>query len=110
MKSTTNEQRRTTNAIHLAVSVALTSALVLAQPPKPGDDKSVPLTKVERKRKAPVSSEVLRVKLPKPTEVKLDNGTIVMVLEDHKLPTVSAQLSIDAAAGLYEPADTPAVA
>src|SRR5260370_1362385 len=109
---TTNEQRGTTNALRLAASLALTSTLIFAQPPQgaPGDNKSVPVTKVERKRKAPVSSEVLRVKLPKPTEVKLDNGTIVMVLEDHKLPTVSVQLSIDGAGGLYEPADTPGVA
>src|SRR5260370_24331672 len=109
---TTNEQRRTTNAFRLDASLALTSTLIFAQPPQggTGDNKSVPVTKVERKRKAPVSSEVLRVKLPKPTEVKLDNGTVVMILEDHKLPTVSVQLSIDGAGGLYEPADTPGVA
>src|SRR5260370_20953538 len=109
---TTNEQRGTTNALRLAASLALTSTLIFAQPPQgaPGDNKSVPVTKVERKRKAPVSSEVLRVKLPKPTEVKLDNGTVVMILEDHKLPTVSVQVSIDGAGGLFEPADTPSVA
>src|ERR1017187_481002 len=87
----------------------LSAALAFAQPPqagRPGDNKSVPLTKVERKNKAPVSSEVLRVKLPKPVEMRLDDGMTLMVLEDHKLPTVTVQLVIDGAGGLFEPADT----
>ena len=111
---TTNDERRTTNGFTRALAaLTLTPALLFAQPPSPGapgDNKSIPVTKVERKRKAPVSAEVLRVKLPKPTELKLDNGMTLLVLEDHKLPTVSLQLSIDGAGGLYEPADTPGVA
>jgi predicted Zn-dependent peptidase len=108
---TTNDERRTTNAFARALAaLSLTATLILAQPPTPGDNKSIPVSKVERKRKAPVSSEVLRVKLPKPTEIKLDNGITLLILEDHKLPTVSVQLSINGAGGLFEPAETPGVA
>jgi hypothetical protein len=44
---------------------------------------------VERKNKAPVSDEILRVKIPKPTEMTLPNGLTVLVLEDHRLPLVN---------------------
>jgi zinc protease len=102
--------RRTRYAVRFTAALFLTATLVLAQPPAPGDNKSIPVSKVERKRKAPVSADVLRVKLPKPTEVKLDNGITLLILEDHKLPTVSVQVSINGAGGLFEPADTPGVA
>jgi zinc protease len=73
-------------------------------------DKSIPLSKVERKNRAPVSKEVLRVKLPKPYETTLDNGLTVMILEDHRFPTVSVQLNISGAGGLLGPADLPGLA
>jgi len=113
MNRTTNEQRRTTNAfLRATAGLTLTATLILGQPPalKPGDDKSVAVSKVERKRKAPVSSDILRVKLPKPVELTLGNGMSIMVLEDHKLPNVSLQLVIDGAGGLYDPAETPGLA
>ena len=46
------------------------------------------------KGKAPVSKDVLKVKLPKPYETKLANGLQVLILEDHKLPTFSMQMVI----------------
>lgn len=67
------------------------------------DSKQVSVSKVERKNKAPVSKEVLRVKLPKPAEFTLDNGLRVLILEDHRLPTVTVRLEISGAGGLYEP-------
>ena len=76
------------------------------QAPAP-DTKVVSVSKVERKNKAPVSKEVLRVKLPKPVEATMDNGLNVMVLEDHRLPTVFVTLQIHGAGPVHEPAELP---
>jgi zinc protease len=56
------------------------------------------------KGKAPVSNEVLKIKLPKPQEATLANGLRLMVLEDHRLPRVSFQIIIPGAGGYYDPA------
>ena len=47
---------------------------------------------------------MLRVKIPKPTETKLKNGLTVLILEDHRSPSVTVQLNIGGAGGLFEPA------
>jgi predicted Zn-dependent peptidase len=70
----------------------------------PDADKSVSLSKVERKGKAPVSKDLIKVKLPRPVEAKLDNGLTVLIIENHKLPYVSMQLIIDGAGPISEPA------
>jgi zinc protease len=57
------------------------------------------------KGKAPVSSEVLKVKLPRPQEVDLPNGLHLMVLEDHKLPQITFTILIPGAGGYFDPAD-----
>src|SRR5258708_4845537 len=82
-------------------------SLASAQPP---EDKSVSLSSVERKNKAPVSQQVLKVKLPKPVEAKLDNGLTVLILENHKLPYVSTQLLIQGAGPVNEPGDQAGLA
>ena len=41
---------------------------------------------------APVSEEVLRVKLPRPQEATLSNGLHLMVLEDRRVPRITMQL------------------
>src|SRR6185436_14027834 len=64
-----------------------------------------PSTQMVLKNKAPVSNEILRVKLPKPKEGTLANGLRLMVLEDHRVPQVSFQLMIPGAGGYYDPAD-----
>jgi len=46
--------------VHLCLSVALCSAVSFAQTPVEAGSKSIPLSKVERKSKAPVSKEVRR--------------------------------------------------
>jgi zinc protease len=61
------------------------------------------------KGKAPVSNEILRVKLPRPIEGKLNNGLQVVVLEDHRAPTIVMDLVIPAAA-LSDLAAMPGVA
>jgi zinc protease len=86
------------------------SAVLFAQVPQDPGSKAIPLSKVERKNKAPVSSEILRVKLPKPTEMTLPNGLTVLVLEDHRLPLVTVRLSILGAGALNDPADLPGLA
>jgi zinc protease len=56
------------------------------------------------KGKAPVSADILKVKLPKPQEADLSNGLHVMVLEDRRLPRIAFQLIIPGAGGYYDPA------
>jgi zinc protease len=46
------------------------------------------------KGKAPVNKNVLKVKLPKAKEAKLPNGLRVILLENHKVPTFTAQMVI----------------
>jgi zinc protease len=58
-----------------------------------------------KKGKAPVSNDVLKVKLPRPQEADLANGLHIMVLEDHRLPRITAQILIPGAGGYYDPAE-----
>jgi zinc protease len=69
-----------------------------------------PASKVERKNKAPLSQEVLQVKLPKPVEAKLANGLTVLILEDHRTPAVFLQLHIGGAGALFEPTNMTGLA
>ena len=62
------------------------------------------------KGRAPVSTEILKVKLPRPAEVDLPNGLHVMVLEDRRTPQVSFQLLIPGAGGYFDPAGIPGLA
>jgi len=57
------------------------------------------------KGKAPVSNEVLQIKLPRPHEAELSNGLHLMVLEDHRAPQITMQLIIRGAGGYFDPAD-----
>jgi zinc protease len=62
------------------------------------------------KNRAPVSKDVLRVKLPRAVEMHLDNGLTVLILEDHRLPTVSMTLELRSAGAIFEPADMTGLA
>jgi len=92
------------------VAAAASFALGVAQVPQDPGSKAIPLSKVERKNKAPVSDQILRVKLPKPVEMTLPNGLTILVLEDHRLPQVTARLTILGAGALNDPADVPGLA
>jgi zinc protease len=70
-----------------------------------GDSKAVSASKVERKNRAPVSKEILKVRLPKPYETKLPNGLTVLILEDHRFPLVAVDFTFQGAGALWEPAD-----
>lgn len=67
------------------------------------------LSKVVRLNRAPVSKEILRVQLPRPVETKLANGLTVLVVEQHKLPTVAFSLWVKTGA-LADPKDLPGLA
>jgi predicted Zn-dependent peptidase len=102
MKSSTHSQRSL--SIGLLVALCLPASQRALAQSSPQGEKGVSISKVERKNKAPVSKEILKVKLPKPTETTLPNGLTVMILENHHMPTVTVALSIAGAGGLYEPA------
>jgi zinc protease len=71
---------------------------------------SAPVSKVERKNKAPISGDILRVIIPRPTETTLKNGLRVLILEDHRFPIVSLELHIGGAGALFEPPSLPGLA
>jgi zinc protease len=91
----------------VAVALLACGMSIAAQEPP---NQPSPTQGVVRKGKVPVSSEILRVKLPKPTEVDLPNGLHLMVLEDHRLPQISFQIFIPGAGGYYDPAEVPGLA
>ncbi len=72
-------------------------------------EKSTPMKAVQRLNHAPVNTEVLQVYLPRPTRVNLKNGLTVLVLERHKLPTITAMLWIKTGA-LNDPKELPGLA
>jgi zinc protease len=90
-------------------AVATVMALACGAPAARAQDKSVPTSKVERLNRAPVSKEILRVKLPRPTIAKLPNGLTVLLLEDHKLPTVAFTMWVRPGQ-LADPKDLPGLA
>jgi zinc protease len=62
-----------------------------------------------RYNKAPVSNEVLKVKLPRPVERRLSNGMRLLVLETHRGPMVNLTISIPSSR-LRDPEGMPGVA
>ena len=52
-----------------------------AVPAGRSQEKSTPVSKVERLNRAPVNKEALRVQLPRPTVVKLPNGLTLLFME-----------------------------
>ncbi len=69
-----------------------------------------PPGRVERKNRAPVSREILRVKIPRPVEAKLKNGLTVLIIEDRRAPYINMQLYIGGAGALFEPANQAGLA
>ncbi len=50
------------------------------------------------KGKAPVATELLKVKFPKPKTYSLPNGAKVFILEDHRLPSIRISIGMKAGA------------
>lgn len=87
------------------VALVLCGALATAQGQGPAPGKPA-----EMKGRAPVNQEILKIKLPRPAEVDLANGAHLMVLEDHRVPSVSFQIIITGAGGYYDPVNLPGLA
>ena len=100
--------KRTLLVLSIAALILGTCSITLLGQGMEGS-KAVPLSKVVRLNRAPVNKEILRVKLPRPKEVKLDNGLDILVLERHKLPTVAFMLWIKTGA-LDDPSKLPGLA
>jgi zinc protease len=92
-------------AIPVVFAAFAASSALYAQ----AQSKATSVSKVERLNRAPVSKEILRVKLPRPAVVKLPNGLTILLLEDHKLPTVTFSMWIRPGQ-LADPADLPGLA
>jgi predicted Zn-dependent peptidase len=74
------------------------------------EDHSPDSSKVERKNRAPVSKEVLKVSLPRATEATLSNGLTVLIMENRLLPMISLQYNISASGPLFEPSNNAGLA
>lgn len=74
-----------------------------------GGQHGASVSKVVRLNRAPVSREILKVTLPRPVVTKLPNGLTLLVLEQHKLPTVAFSLRIESGA-MSDPGDMPGLA
>jgi zinc protease len=81
----------------IAAAIALVSAI-------PSANEQAAQAVVEKGR-APVSNQLLQVKLPRPAEADLSNGLHLMVLEDRRAPQVSIQLIVRGAGGYFDPPD-----
>jgi zinc protease len=98
----------TRHAFAVALVATLGTGLGAQQPPPGGNPTKAEGTVL--KNRAPVSKEILRVKLPKAEEADLSNGVHLIVLEDHRTPQVSFQMIIEGAGGYYDPASMPGLA
>jgi zinc protease len=98
--------RRRTRMKFAGTLLMVMGSLVYAQQTTLGPEQpSTPRNQVELKNKAPVSKDILKVKLPRATEATLSNGLTVLIIEDHRLPLVSIQYSIGASGPIFEPAN-----
>jgi zinc protease len=89
------------------VFAALLCALVVrAQAPQGQPMQSV--KGVVKYNKAPVSNEVLKVKLPRPVERQLANGIKLLVVESHRVPNISLRITIPSG-DLRDPAGLPGI-
>jgi predicted Zn-dependent peptidase len=68
------------------------AAILAAQAPQPQPAQSI--SGVTRYNRLPVSNETLKVKLPRAVEQKLSNGIKLLVVESHRVPTISLQIQI----------------
>jgi len=103
------QRRAVARSAALAALAALAGWLLPSAALAQGQDKSAPLSQVQRLNRAPVNKEALRVQLPRPLVVKLKNGLTIVLEEDHKLPTVAFTMWIRPGQ-LADPSDLPGLA
>jgi len=95
----------TKKAFAASIVLAVVAFAAFAQErTSPQQDLGQPRKSTVLKNKAPVSKELLKVKLPKAKETTLKNGLRVLVLENHRVPLFSMQMVI-LSGGLSDPAD-----
>jgi zinc protease len=92
------------NAIVALMLIVLVSSLALGQGGTPAAQGPQTTKGAVIKGKAPVSKEVLKVKLPRAEEATLKNGLRVVLLPSHKVPTFNMQLVV-LSGGLSDKAD-----
>jgi zinc protease len=97
------------NAGALLAAAALSLVAAPFAPVASAQGKSTDMSQVVRLNRAPVNKEILRVQLPKPVVTKLPNGITLVMLEDHKLPTIAFTMWIRPGQ-LADPADLPGLA
>ena len=98
-----------TLSMFIAVLIVAGSAARVRAQGGAHEEHGASLSKVERLNRAPVSKEILKVTLPRPVISKLPNGLTLLVLEQHKLPTVAFGLWIQSGA-MTDPKDLPGLA
>ena len=89
---------------------ALSVALLAVQAPVLGQGAAAPPAPPAAapfKNSAPVSNDVIKVKLPRAQETQLSNGAYLMVLEDHRVPSVQFEIIMIGAGGYYDPPGMP---
>jgi predicted Zn-dependent peptidase len=79
---------------NLLISATLLSLVCVYGQEAPQGQQPSSFKGVVRKNMAPISNEILRVKFAKPSESKLVNGLTLLVLEDHRSPTVSLDIAM----------------
>jgi zinc protease len=82
----------------------LFAAVLLAQEPEAASFRGM-----VRLNRAPVSNEVLQVKLPRAVDRQLPNGLKLVILESHRAPTISLTIDIPST-HLRDPQNLPGVA
>src|SRR5213078_697299 len=92
------------------IAIVLVTALVWIGASYAQEEHGTDTSKVERKGRAPVSKDLLKVTLPKPSEATLSNGLTVLILENHRLPLISLQYNLSAAGAIFEPSNVPGLA
>src|SRR5690242_16394345 len=80
--------------IRPAAFLLLLAPAAAAQAPQTQQPQS--LAGVVRLNRAPISTEVLRVRLPRPVDRQLSNGMRLLVVESHRVPMIWLQMRVPA--------------
>ncbi len=87
-------KKLTLRSIVSVVAAAIAAAPGWAQAPMGAQAQSI--KGVVKYNRAPVSNEVLKVKLPRPVERQLSNGIKLLVVESHRVPSISLRIMLPA--------------
>lgn len=90
----------------IAVVFAAVAPAQTAGPQMQGQPQS--LAGIVRLNKAPVATDVVQVKLPRPVERQLANGMKLLVVESHRVPMITLRMTIPSG-DLRDPAETPGI-